>query len=114
DVAKTPMRRRRAVESASPAYRPADAAQAANDAWRELIDAGSKILAQLVATAQASTAGKPAAPEHPFVQTDPESGRLYLRLPMPDSDTLAKLAGALAGLLPRSSSPTNKSGMNST
>jgi hypothetical protein len=100
-ITETRTRRRPMDEIATPARGPAAAGEGANDAWRQLIDAGSKIFAQLLA-AQAPAAGKLAGDEHPLLETDSATGRRYLRLPMPDPDTLAKLAEAVAGLLPRS------------
>jgi hypothetical protein len=47
-------------------------------------------------------AGKEAASERSDgLEIDPRTGRRYLRLPVPDPDALAKLAGALNGLLAR-------------
>jgi hypothetical protein len=91
-----------AAAGTAASHQPADSAAAASDAWRELLDAGLKVVTHLVAAAQAPAAGGATPAEHPLLQTDSSTGRRYLRLPVPDPDTLAKLAEAVARLLPRS------------
>jgi hypothetical protein len=92
----------RAATGTATSHQPEDGAAAASDAWRELLDAGLKVVTHLVAAAQAPAAGGTTPAEHPLLQTDSSTGRRYLRLPVPDPDTLAKLAEAVARLLPRS------------
>ena len=91
-----------AAAGSAASHQPEDSAAAASDAWRELLDVGLKVVTQLVATAQAPAAGGATPAEHPLFETDSRTGRRYLRLPVPDPDTLAKLAEAVARLLPRS------------
>ena len=70
-----------------------------NDALRGLIDTGIKFLTQLAsASRQSGTEQTPAAP-NPFLETDAKSGRSYLRLPLPEPQTLATIAGMLAAFL---------------
>jgi len=93
-----------AVEAAAPdvlsSQQHGDRGGSASDAWRELLDAGLKAFTHLVAAAQAPAAGGTTPGEHPLLETD-AMGRRYLRLPVPDPDTLTKLAEAVARLLPR-------------
>ena len=66
---------------------------AAGNALGELLHAGLNFLSQISAT---RTEGKAASP---LLDIDEQTGRSYLRLPLPDPAALTKLAAALAGLL---------------
>jgi superfamily II DNA or RNA helicase len=72
------------------------------DAWQGLVNAGMAFLSRLAEVATLPAEGKPPTLEQPFsLETEPGSGRRYLRLPVPDPQALAQLAGALGGLLER-------------
>ncbi|OGA52396.1 MAG: helicase SNF2 [Betaproteobacteria bacterium RIFCSPLOWO2_12_FULL_62_58] len=72
------------------------------DPWQGLMNAGVEFLSRLAAVATQPADGEPQTPERVFsLETEPGSGRRYLRLPIPDADALAKLADALSGLLGR-------------
>ena len=78
------------------------AAQAAGDPWQGVFDAGLQFLSRLAAVAAIPAERKQQAPDQfGGLETDPQTGRRYLRLPVPDPDALAKLADALSGLLAR-------------
>jgi superfamily II DNA or RNA helicase len=79
-----------------------DGGAGAGDAWHTLLDSGLKFVSNLVAAAQAPATDGASPAGHPLLETDPATGRRYLRLPVPDPSTLASLADALARLLPRS------------
>ena len=74
----------------------AAAGAAAGNAWGQLVDAGLKAVTQLLAAAQTPATGTPDAAGHPLLETDPATGRRYLRLPVPEQGTLDKLAEVLA------------------
>jgi hypothetical protein len=91
-----------AVSEISSTPQAGDGGAAAGDAWRDLLDAGLKVVTHLMAAAQAPAADGTAPGEHSLLETDPGTGRRYLRLPAPDANTMAKLADMLTSLLPRS------------
>ncbi len=72
------------------------------DPWQGLVNAGVEFLSRLAAVATQPVDGKAQTLEQVFsLEIEPGSGRRYLRLPVPDPQTLAQLAGALSGLLGR-------------
>lgn len=85
---------------------PAEAAAAAGipepsmapDPWATLVDAGLKLVESLAAPRSGDGRKAHAAPEF-WLETDPQTGRTYLKLPAPAPETLQRLAGALATLL---------------
>jgi hypothetical protein len=70
----------------------------AADPWAALIDVGSK-LAETIAAAHAGNGSEQTKAASPWVETDAQTGKSYLKLPMPEPETVQRLAGALAGLL---------------
>ncbi len=85
---------------------PADIAAAADvrepstapDPWASLVDAGLKLVESLAAPRSDDGRDARAVPES-WLETDPQTGRTYLKLPAPEPETLQRLAGALATLL---------------
>ena len=72
------------------------------DPWEGLVNAGVEFLSRLAEVATLPAEGKEHTPGQTFsLETEPGSGRRYLRLPVPDPQALAQLAGALSGLLGR-------------
>jgi hypothetical protein len=67
------------------------------DPWGGLIQAGLTFFSQLAAQ---SANAKASDGVGSLLETDPATGRSYLRLPVPDPAALAKLAEALQALLP--------------
>jgi hypothetical protein len=67
-------------------------APGAADPWAPLLAAGAQLLGEL----SAASSGERASP---WVQTDPATGERYLKLPMPDPQTIQRLAEGLLGLL---------------
>ena len=80
----------------SPASEPAPPAAAtapgAADPWAPLLAAGAQLLGEL----SAASSGERSSP---WIQTDPATGERYLKLPMPDPQTIQRLAEGLLGLL---------------
>jgi hypothetical protein len=64
------------------------------DPWTTMIDAAARLVDHLATGGGGASAGTPS-----WVETDPATGRSYLRVPMPEPDTVARLAHALSGLL---------------
>ena len=84
----------------SPPQAPTGAAGAprAPDPWGALIDAGLKLIEGIVA-ARAEDETEHSAASPPWIETDPRTGKSYLKLPIPEPETVHRLAGALSGLL---------------
>ena len=80
----------------SPASEPAPPAAAtapgAADPWAPLLAAGAQLLGEL----SAASSGERSSP---WIQTDPATGERYLKLPVPDPQTIQRLAEGLLGLL---------------
>ncbi|MDS4014468.1 MAG: DEAD/DEAH box helicase [Candidatus Accumulibacter sp.] len=64
----------------------------AADPWAPLLGAGIQLLGELAAAAQGER-------ESPWVRRDAQTGERYLRLPVPDAQTVQRLAEGLLGLL---------------
>ena len=73
-----------------------------HDALRALIDTGIKFLTQLAAASQQSGTDQAPTHQNPFLETDTRSGRSYLRLPLPEPQTLASIAQMLTAFMPSS------------
>ena len=81
-------------EAAKPRPEHADAAGHAPsiDPWQTLAQVGAQLIAALTAASQ------PAAPAHPWVELDPDTGARHLKLPLPSPETGRRLAAALVAL----------------
>jgi superfamily II DNA/RNA helicase len=80
---------------------PSDGAAGASpapDPWAKLIDAGLKLIEGVVA-ARGEDETERSAASSPRIETDPRTGKSYLKLPIPEPETVHRLAGALSGLL---------------
>lgn len=87
-------------EDVSVAPEDSSAAPAARDPWAPLIDIGLKFAESLGA---ARTTIDNRDTDMPWrIETDDRTGKPYLKLPIPEADTLQRFADALAGLLARS------------
>ena len=78
---------------------PRAVAAVASDGWATLLQTGPSLLEQLAATSRA-----PLDAQHPrlsFVQRDPETGRDYLKIPMPNPEVLGRTLQAISTLLNR-------------
>lgn len=82
--------------------RPQESPGPEHDALRGLIDTGIKFLTQLAAASRQSGIDPAPAHQNPFLETDAKSGRNYLRLPLPEPQTLATIAQMLTAFLPPS------------
>jgi hypothetical protein len=70
----------------------ADAATATSDPWAPLLAAGAQLLGEMAAASKGER-------ESPLVKTDPATGERYLKLPVPDPQTVQRLAEGLLSLL---------------
>ena len=70
---------------------------AARDPWAPLIDIGLKFVASLGVARSTVDAPHAAAPWR--IETDARTGESYLKLPVPEPETVQRFAAALAGLL---------------
>lgn len=66
------------------------------DPWAPLIDAGMQLVAAL---AQATDPDSPSRPN--WIETDSTTGKSFIKLPVPDPQTVQHLAGAIGALLTR-------------
>ncbi|MBS3916573.1 MAG: DEAD/DEAH box helicase [Sulfuritalea sp.] len=62
------------------------------DPWQVLTQLGAQLVAALGA------AGNPAAPAHPWIERDPDTGAQSLKLPLPPPETAGKIADVLSML----------------
>lgn len=76
-------------------------AEPAPDPWAALIDAGLKLAETIVAARAdgADSGDEHAAVASPWVEYDAQTGKSYLKLPIPEPETVQRLVGALSGLL---------------
>ena len=83
-----------ALPAQPPAAAPASASAsaAAGDPWAPLLAAGAQVLGELAAASSGER-------ESPWVHSDPATGQRYLKLPMPDPQTVHRLAEGLLALL---------------
>ena len=81
---------------------PQEIAGPQQDALRGLIDTGIQFLTQLGAALEQSGTDQAPTRQNPFLETDAKSGRSYLRLPLPEPQTLATIAQMLEAFLPPS------------
>ncbi|MBS4095359.1 MAG: DEAD/DEAH box helicase [Sulfuricella sp.] len=63
------------------------------DPWGPLLDAGLKLVETLAAAQSGAT------PASLWLEHDPHSGKPYLKIPVPEPETVQRLASALQGLL---------------
>ncbi|MGC2204030.1 MAG: helicase-related protein, partial [Stellaceae bacterium] len=70
----------------------ASSGDAGSDPWQALVQVGTQFLAALAA------AHDPSAPAHPWIERDPASGTLNLKIPLPPAETARQLANALSAL----------------
>ncbi|MDA8255779.1 MAG: helicase-related protein, partial [Betaproteobacteria bacterium] len=63
-----------------------------SDPWQALTQLGVQLVAVLGA------AGNPAAPAHPWIERDPDTGAQSLKLPLPPPETAGKIADVLSML----------------
>jgi hypothetical protein len=96
----TQLRSPAAAELLSAAPQPFEAA---SNPWTPLLSAGLKLLEALAAAPSANGDGngeeKAGATTGPWIETDAETGRPYLRLPLPEPKVVQQLSGALSRLL---------------
>ncbi|KLD78918.1 DEAD/DEAH box helicase [Xanthomonas hyacinthi] len=64
------------------------------DPWAALLGAGTRLVEALAAAGQPAGA----APDHPWIQRDAQTGRTHLTLPLPEADTVGRIADMLVGL----------------
>jgi superfamily II DNA or RNA helicase len=93
DTAAIESEEQPAASSSSAPASPSQAAPAP-DPWAGLVDAALPLLQALAAHGAGS-----AAPASPWIERDPRTGQDILKLPLPQPQTLQRLADALRGLL---------------
>ncbi|OGA13556.1 MAG: hypothetical protein A3H32_13000 [Betaproteobacteria bacterium RIFCSPLOWO2_02_FULL_63_19] len=82
----------------APAAEPVPEPSTTPDPWASLVDAGLKLVESLAAPRTGDERQARASAES-WLETDPRTGRTYLKLPAPEPETLQRLAGALSALL---------------
>jgi superfamily II DNA or RNA helicase len=78
------------------AARPAAPGAPALDPWAPLLDAGMQLVAALAQATDADSAKRPA-----WIETDSVTGASFIKLPLPDPQTVQRLAGAIGELMMR-------------
>lgn len=71
-------------------------ARPAPDPWAPLLDVGMQLVAALSQSVDVDSAKRPA-----WIETDSVTGASFIKLPMPDPQTVQKLAGAIGELMTR-------------
>lgn len=79
-------------KAAAAAAAPAAASRA--DPWAALLGAGAQLVEALAAASRPAGDGA----SHPWVERDEKSGQTHLRLPLPEPETVGRIAEVLAGL----------------
>jgi superfamily II DNA or RNA helicase len=81
--------------------RAGEAPARADDPWAGLVQTGMAFLQNLAAASTTASKTKSSGDNsgNPLVARDPRSGEAYLKLPMPDPDTLQQIMTLLSGLL---------------
>lgn len=93
---RAPERRQRAAGPTSSAPRPQD-----NDPWAGLLQTGLALLENLAAATRPPNHATTQTTGPRLVQRDPETGEAFLRLPMPDPETLDRLLQSVGIVLER-------------
>jgi superfamily II DNA/RNA helicase len=84
---------------AAPGQQPnAGAAAFTTDPWAELLDAGLKLI-ETFATEQGGNAIAEPATSAQWIETDPHTGKSYMKLPIPEPDKVRRVTEALSGLI---------------
>ncbi len=65
-----------------------------SDPWAALLGAGTQLIQALVAASRPAGA----ASDHPWIERDAQTGKTHLRLPLPEADTVGRIAEVLVGL----------------
>lgn len=99
-----PTRRQIARPSTPPEKKHAPTVPAAEEVWADLLNTGAALLGQLSQTLGSggdSGQSQPGRlhPPQPAVAHDPETGRPYLKLPLPQPETLQKVLQLLSALV---------------
>lgn len=97
------------VEERQLAPAPGGIGNAAPDAWAQLLTVGLELVETLAASSRPHTADGASAPASPWVETDPGTGRSYLKLPMPEPRVLRQLSDALTSLVAGLARPLSES-----
>jgi len=72
----------------------ATASEPTADPWAALLGAGTQLVEALAAASQPAGDGA----NHPWVERDETSGQAHLKLPLPEPETVGRIAEVLAGL----------------
>lgn len=88
--------RPRTAAAASP---PAESVQPTPDPWAPLLTAGLKLMEVLASAAKGNGNGQTQGAVSQWTETDPKTGRTYLKLPVPEPDVIRQLSEALSRLV---------------
>lgn len=95
---QSPMASKRADIGPSPVSGPKNE-KAVNDAWAGLLDAGLKLI-ETLSTPHNGDSGKSSDVAAP-IETDSDNGQTYVKVPIPDPETVQRLVSRLSDLLQR-------------
>jgi len=100
------MASKRADIEPPPASGP-EAEKAVNEAWTGLLDAGLKLIETLSATRSGDS--DKSSDVAARIETDSDSGQTYVKVPIPDTETVQRLVSTLSDLFNKLASPAKQS-----
>jgi hypothetical protein len=84
---------------AAPGQQPSAAvAESTTDPWARLLDAGLKLIERFAAGQSGNGDAQPATSAQ-WIETDPRTGKSYMKLPIPEPDKVQQVTEALSGLI---------------
>jgi hypothetical protein len=76
-----------------------DGKQTVSAVWAPLLSAGLKLVQALTAAPSGNGSGVAQSPASPWIETDTQTGRTYLKLPMPEPQVVREVGEALSRLV---------------
>lgn len=83
---------------AAPEQQPNAVAASTTDPWAGLLDAGLKLI-ETFATGQSGNGDAQPATSAQWIETDPLTGKSYMKLPIPEPDKVQRVTEALSELI---------------
>jgi hypothetical protein len=77
---------------------PAGVAVSTTDPWAGLLDAGLKLIETFTAGQSGDGIAQPGTSAQ-WIETDPHTGKSYMKLPIPEPDKVQRVTEALSGLI---------------
>jgi hypothetical protein len=98
DVKEQPLISEIPTPGAPPQQPSSDVTASTTDPWAGLLDAGLKLI-ETFATGPSGNGGAQPATTTQWIETDPSTGKSYMKLPIPEPDKVRRVTEALSGLI---------------